>query len=1128
MIRIKRFIKFVRDAIMDPERDFSERVFLILTLISELTVPIALIGDIVTGENPVEIAVLIAVLILVPLTTFPCLYKDRLYFAIRFIVTTLVFAVLPALFFTGGGLHGGGVLWFIFGFIYVGLVISGNWRKVMTVSIFVVSLACYLTEYYHPELIVHHSRQMFFVDSFISLILVGVVCFFMTWSQNQLYMSENKRARKETERAEELSRSQNRFFSSMSHEIRTPINSILGLNELILRDQDVSDEIINDANGIQGAGKLLLALINDILDFSKMEAGSMAIVPTDYRTEELITEIVNMIWLKARDKGLEFDVRVDPEVPSVLYGDEVRIKQVMINLLNNAVKYTSEGSVELRIECEDKDADSVVLSISVADTGMGIKKEALPYLFDVFKRVDEKKNRYIEGTGLGLSIVKQLVELMGGSVNVNSVYGDGSTFTVNIKQGISDHTGIGELNIHNQQMVKRAKYESSFKAPDVRLLIVDDNEMNLDVEKKLLLDTDMTIDTSNSGAEALKMCLKYRYDVILMDHLMPEMDGIECLKNIRNQSGGMNRYTPIIVLTANAGSQNREMYNREGFDGYLVKPVSGEALEEILMKHINRDKLFISDRGLRMRHDINTSEGYSRKAPVIITTTSMSDIPDELISRLDIPILPFLVHTEHGVFKDSTQMDANELIRYIGPGKNAVSAPPDAAAHTEFFAKALKRAHSLIHIALTTSMSADYFIALEAAGSFDNVTVINSGCVSSSAGILVLIACKLAQMGTPTEEIVKELENVKQRLKCSFVIDTTEYMAKKELISSRVNSVAKVLELHPCISFKDDKYRVSGLWMGSTRRAYKRYIRRAFPVDVIPDSEVVFITYVDVPNDTLEWIKEEISKIAYFEHVVFKQASAAISSNCGPGSFGILYFVKSNKSYNIGSFFDTDDDDDEEEIYVDAGNDASAEPKEPEKKWYQQLEFIDGDAAVANSGSEEAFKSVLKIFFDSVPIKAPELDGYYSAGDWKNYTIKIHALKSSAKLIGAMDLSEKAQALEKAGKEGNRDFIVINHKIFIDEYLDLWKLLGKSVFVNTSNTEEISESKPEAEAWLMDSVYTGLREAADDMDCDAISDVLSELSDYTIPASDVDVIEQIRQKAANYDYDGILEILNNK
>ncbi len=1148
MKNIKRFIKDIYDAVTDYNRELNERVFIIMTIVSVVAAVIALFFDIITNEDYREIIILIATVFVVPIMTFTCMYKNLIPLASKIIVLVLVFVILPSLFYFGGGVEGGGVYWIIFAYIYCGMVLTGLWRSVIIVCITLLTVAIYLFQYYYPERIIEHSYRMNLIDSLVSIIVVGVVCFVMTWFQNKVFKDENERAKKEAERAEELTRAQNRFFSSMSHEIRTPINSILGLNELILRDQSTSDEIVKDAAGIQGAGKMLLSLINDILDFSKIEAGSMDIVPVDYKMADLISEIVNMIWLRAHDKGLRFDVNIDPNVPATLYGDEVRIKQIMINLLNNAIKYTDEGVIELNVECDEIDDDNVMLNISVSDTGMGIKKEVIPYLFDAFKRVDQEKNRRIEGTGLGLSIVKQLTELMGGTINVNSVYGEGSLFTAMIKQGVTDRTAIGELNIHNQTSAERNVYKASFKAPDARVLIVDDNEMNLEVEYRLLIDTDLTIDKALSGKEALDMTVKHRYDAILMDHLMPEMDGIECLRAIRTQSGGLNRATPVIVLTANAGSANRELYNRSGFDDYLVKPVAGDALEAVLVKHISSDKLILSDKLLNMREDINASAGYSSKVPVMVTTSSVSDIPNSTIRKLRLRIIPAVIRTEEGVFKDGVQMDAYELIKYIETGRDAISSCADEAAYTEFFADSIKRAHHLIHIALTSSMSDDYKMASEASKSFDNVTVINSGCLSSAAGILTLIAYKLAQQNLPVQDIVAELERIKPRLRCSFVVDTTEYMAKKGFVSPFINGAAKSIGLHPCISFRDDRSIVGPVWIGRTKRAYKKYINQAFPVDIIPDPDVVFVTYVDVPMDTLLWIKEEISKHAYFEHVVFKQASAAISSNCGPGTFGILYFVKSNKSYNIGSYIvndyeDSDKDDDEdswndfisptdiEEIEEpsDKTDDLRAiEGYESDDAAYENIRGIDYNTALTNSGSLKIFKGVLMIFNDSIPEKSNELAELYNKQDWENYTIKVHALKSSAKIIGAVKLAEDAQLLENAGKSGDVEYIRTHHDNLMSEYLKYRDYLSDVIKSEDSLTDKQSDNRPVADEYLLNSMYDGLKEAADNMDCDTIEDIIGELKDYRITGDDKNLFDEIRVKADNLDYDGILELLNNR
>ena len=1133
------FVKNISDEINNQDRELDQRLYLALSSISEPLVIIALIIDVITGEHPIEIAALIVTSIMVPLFAYIGAKKNCIPVVIRITVIAVVFMVLPLLFFFGGGLKGGGVLWIIFAFAYAGLILSGNWRRVMLVMIFLLAFAFYLLDYFYPELVNDHTSEMFHVDSYISLVFVGSICFLMTWLQNRFFREENERARKAAELAEELTRSQNRFFSSMSHEIRTPINSILGLNELILRDKNTTDEVVRDAVGIQGSGKMLLALINDILDFSKMEAGNMEIIPVDYNVGSMLSEIVNMIWIRAEEKGLEFNVHVDPKVPSSLYGDEIRIKQVIINLLNNAVKYTADGSIELSVESERKADDKTELSISVTDTGIGITKESIPYLFDAFKRVDEERNRHIEGTGLGLSIVKQLVELMGGTITVNSVYGEGTTFTVVLLQGIADETEIGNLNVINQTAAGRTRYECSFRAPEARILIVDDNEMNLDVESKLLVDTEMTIDNALSGKEALELALRNRYDVILMDHLMPEMDGIECMERLRAQVGGLNRTTPVVVLTANAGSSNRELYNRAGFDGYMVKPISGEALEAALMKHISKDKLNVnSNKMMNNTAGINTSEGYSGKTSVIITSTSMCDLPDRVIRKLNIPILPFKIKTGEGVFKDGVQIGSDEMIRYLNDGRDAESAPPDESEYTAFFAAGLKRAHHLIHIAITSSMSEDYKIASEAAKSFDNVTVINSACISSATGILVLIAHKLAQMNLTVEEIVNELESVKKRMNCSFIIDTTTFMAKKGLVSRKFDRLTKGLNLHVCLKMKNDKSGIGGLWMGDRNRTYKKYIDKALSEDSRPDPEIAFITYVDVPVDTLMWIEDEIKKRAAFENVVFKQASAAISTNCGPGAFGILYFDKSDKSYNLSPYVYSEvlsaADDEETEVIsslsyaevdsIETGMEAFDYTEDRHTEWYDRIEGIDGSIALQNSGSESAFKSVLRIFYDSIESKSEELEGFYASENWKDYNIKVHALKSSAKLIGAMGFSRKAKLLEDASREGDAAYIREHHADFMKEFLAYKEKLGE---LCADETVEGPPDRPIADRFLMESVYDGLLSAAEEMDCDAMEDIMKEISGYAIPEEDRQKFDRLNAAVESFDYDEVMNIIKN-
>ncbi|MBO4890898.1 MAG: response regulator [Lachnospiraceae bacterium] len=587
-------IKKIRSLLTDPELDYKSKSFVLLSVIALIGLFIAMISGILLGQSfSANLSVFIEFVLFSGIFLW-AIYRNGIKKAMIIISAFLVFVFLPAAFFTSGGAAGGTPVWFAFSTLYIVMTLSGKPKAIFLGCTTVVVVVCWWIGYVYPETITEFTRKEAFFDSFFTLLIVGVVMTALVSYQALLFNKENERVNAQKKEIEELNRSQNRFFSSMSHEIRTPINSILGLNEVILRQPDASDEIVTDATDIQNAGKMLLALINDILDFSKVEAGKMDIVPVRYNVSEMMSEIVNMVVLSAKEKGLAFTADIDPDTPSVLFGDEIRIRQVIVNLLNNSVKYTETGSVKFHVRTEKAGDESIDLILSVTDTGIGIKEEVIPVLFDAFARMDQEKNRKIEGTGLGLSIVKQLVDLMGGEISVDSVYGKGSTFTVKIPQKVEDAKKIGSINIMDHA-ARRNVYRSMFTAPEAELLIVDDIRMNLTVEKKLLRETKIRIDTASSGREALEMTLKKRYDVILMDHLMPEMDGIECLGLIRSQEGGMCRDIPVIVLTANADARNMEMYRQAGFDSYLVKPTSGHLLEEALIRFLPGDKIIRGD-----------------------------------------------------------------------------------------------------------------------------------------------------------------------------------------------------------------------------------------------------------------------------------------------------------------------------------------------------------------------------------------------------------------------------------------------------------------------------------------------------------------------------------------------------
>ena len=396
-------------------------------------------------------------------------------------------------------------------------------------------------------------------------------------------------AEEQKKEIEELSSAQSRFFSSMSHEIRTPINSLIGLDEMILR-RNISEDVNEDAEHILSASKMLLHLVNDLLDISKMESGMLELTYEPYQTRNMFSEIWGILSVSAKQKGLDFFIDLSPTLPECLYGDEVRIKQILINLLNNAIKYTKTGAVGLKVYSNWQSDNDPLLIYEVSDTGIGIKKEYIPHLFTAYRRVEDEETKYIEGTGLGLSIVKQLLELMNGTIEVESVYGEGSTFRVTVPQKVACDNEIGEIHISEEKSHGGA-YRSRLFAPRARILIVDDTPANLYVEKRLLDGSGIEIDTAESGAAALKLTMEKKYHVILMDHFMPEMDGIECYKAIQGQMNGANRDTKTLMLTANVSSESEAIYRKEGFDGYLSKPVSVKALEEELIRLLPRELL---------------------------------------------------------------------------------------------------------------------------------------------------------------------------------------------------------------------------------------------------------------------------------------------------------------------------------------------------------------------------------------------------------------------------------------------------------------------------------------------------------------------------------------------------------
>lgn len=397
--------------------------------------------------------------------------------------------------------------------------------------------------------------------------------------------------------AESENRAKTAFLANMSHEIRTPINAVLSMNEMIQRE--CSDEtILEYSDGIRTAGNTLLGLVNDILDFSKIEAGKMEIRSVDYDISSLIGDLVNMIRLRADEKGLQLFLDFDETLPKILHGDELRLKQVISNILTNAVKYTRKGWVTFSIEYEkeEENPNQIILQVSVKDTGIGIKEEELGRIFSEFYRIEEKRNSNIEGTGLGMNITKRLLEMMDSHLEVESTYGDGSTFSFRIRQGVVKWDPLGDYEkAYHNVLATRSTYRKKFTAPNAKVLMVDDYPMNLLAFKNLTKETCIGVDTADDGDSALFMLQKKKYDLIFMDHLMPKKDGIETLHELRNEPQNPNYKTPVICLTANAISGAREQYIAEGFDDYLTKPIDPNLLESMMIEYLPKELVEITE-----------------------------------------------------------------------------------------------------------------------------------------------------------------------------------------------------------------------------------------------------------------------------------------------------------------------------------------------------------------------------------------------------------------------------------------------------------------------------------------------------------------------------------------------------
>ncbi len=592
-----KFMKYFDITVLSAKHILLNVIVVVALLVGASSLVASLVGDLPPMNN--------FVILLTMITLAVCFYvanwKKKVEEASLLLCLLVALFFLPVMYFTGGGISSGMPLWLALGVLFTFLMIESKLCAVLVVLEFLIDTACMTIEFYYPQTVITYvSKSSTYFDigqSMVSVCLcVGLVLRFQSFIYDkQLSVNEdqkkqlielNREAEESKKEAEVANKAKSGFLANMSHEIRTPINAVLGMDEMILREcKDVN--ILEYAQNIENSGRALLSLINDILDFSKIEAGKMELVTADYELGSLLHDCYNMVHIRAEDKNLKFILENDPMLPKILYGDEVRLRQIFVNLLTNAVKYTNEGSVTFSIKGEKINENKLMLIVSVKDTGIGISEENQKLLFQSFQRLEEKRNRSIEGTGLGLTIVKRLIDLMDAEMELHSVYGEGSEFIVKIPQIVIDWQEMGDFTErYSRVYASRKTYNHNFVAPDARVLVVDDVEINLQVVRNLLKNTKARIDTAGSGEECLKLVEKNKYDIIFMDHMMPYMDGVETMERMKLPQYERNMNTPVIMLTANAILGVREQYLQAGFCDYLSKPMTGMDLENMLLKYL--------------------------------------------------------------------------------------------------------------------------------------------------------------------------------------------------------------------------------------------------------------------------------------------------------------------------------------------------------------------------------------------------------------------------------------------------------------------------------------------------------------------------------------------------------------
>ncbi len=894
-------LKAIHAYLFTNELELDERLFRVVVLSSSVLSLIAMVENMMISDMLIVYISSIVTILVVSVSFIATFVYHRYQFAAICFALYLNTLLFPSTFFYNGGIEGGASLWLAAGLIYCFITFKGKRMIFFVTYTTIIDIAVYVLMIIFPEWIIYFDEPKDAItDSLFGVLVVGVIIGMIIYYQSYIFRRERSENIKVNEELEKANNSQNAFFANMSHEIRTPLNSIVGLNEMISRISDNAD-ITEYSREINIASKMLISLINDILDMTQMELKKMEIINDRYQTKDTFTELIDIISIQAKAKKLMFLLDIDENIPASLVGDERRIKQIVLNLLTNAIKYTPSGSVTFSVKGEKNDEGKFVLIVSVSDTGIGIKKEDMEHLYETFKRFDSNNNKKVQGTGLGLPITKQLLNLMGGDISVDSIYTKGSTFTVTLPQEIADGSPMGTLStLKPGKKTEKQQYLQSFEAPEAQILIVDDNRMNSMVESKLLAATKVSIDVANSGEMCLEMTKRKKYHVILMDYMMSGMDGIETFKRVRNQENGLCRETPVVVLTANSLNDTREICEKNNFDGYLEKPVVGEKIEKCILEFLPEEIVeYRLDKSGQSEAEESgpVSKIYNkRKKRIAITGECVMDLPRDILQKYDIDVINMYIQTPSGRFMDTKEIHSASLGQYVNEDGflNAFPKVASVEEYQNFFADALAKAENVIHISLTSKFGKLYENAKSAAESFDHVTVIDSDTISAGLGMLEIIIAEFARNAKDVGEVLEEIERCKPKIYSRFLSSDSYSAATGRVLNRHIVSLIANTECKIAFGIKNGHTNIAINGFGSLKKNWRILIKREFggyKRKKINTQRLIF-THANLSYAEQKFVLDEIDRYVDFDEIIVSRSSFTTASVVGNKAIGFSYIKK--------------------------------------------------------------------------------------------------------------------------------------------------------------------------------------------------------------------------------------------